>query len=100
MFSSSLPTDAIEEQDFTDVVRVLGAGDLQRLYISLGIESNDVEKAEISAVYVKKEIDLMRIAVLVLWRKRKGQDATRQAILSAMDACHDAKAKRKLIKRW
>ena len=79
-------------------MRVLGLSDLQRLYDALGIESNDVEKAEKKAD--TKDVDLMGRAVLVFWRKTNGRDATRQAILDAMDACRDAQAKRKLIQRW
>ena len=97
-FASPLSTDAIEERDFTDVVRVLGPSDLQRLYSALGVESNDVEKAEKRAD--TKDVDLIGRAVLVFWRKTSGQDATRQAILNAMDACCDAQAKGKLIQRW
>ena len=95
---SSLPTDVIEERDFTDVVGVLGPSDLQRLYSALGVESNDVEKAEKRAD--TKDVDLIGREVLVFWRKTIGRDATRQAILDAMDACRDTQAKGKLIQRW
>ena len=80
------------------MMKVSSIGDIQRLFSALNMEEIEVEKAKRNAD--SNDVDLMGRAVLVFWKKTRGRDATRQAMLKAMDGYHDPQAKGKLIQRW
>ena len=69
------------EDDFRDITNELGPDELQHLFHNLGISQRDIEHAERSAD--TSDTRLKARAVLIWWKKTKGQDATLEALLEA-----------------
>ena len=90
--------DKISEKDFTTVVELLSAADLQKLYNALDIPHRDAEKAEIGAS--TSDVNLKAKAVLRQWKQNKGKSASRQAILEALHECRNLEAVEKLEEKW
>ena len=80
------------------VAELLSMDQLKFLYIKLGLESRDVEKAEAEASTTNENLKAKQ--VLLEWRKNKGHDATRECILEALDKCGNTRAIGELLKTW
>ena len=76
-------------------VKDLGSDDLKRLYYELGISPRDVKNAEEKEK--TEDIDLKAKAVLRLWRKRNGKEATPTALEKAVRTCKEKHKKGKLV---
>ena len=90
--------DEISEKDFTTVVELLTAAELQKLYEALNISYRDSEKAEIGAS--TSDVNLKAKAVLRQWKQNNGRLASRQAILDAVHECGNLEAEEKLTEKW
>ena len=58
---------------------------LKNLYVELGLEANEIENAERNAD--TNDVKLQAASVLLSWRRSRGSDATRQAIIEALVKC-------------
>ena len=84
--------------DFKEIVRLLGHAELEMFYPELGLSDQDIEKAKINANV--DDVDLKAMNVLRLWLKKKGQQATRQAVLQALERCECKNAMEQLRIKW
>ena len=86
------------DDDLSDVIKLLGPDDFQKLYDELQIHHRDVQKAEERSG--TKDVDLKAKAVLRHWKTTQGRKASRQRILDALYRCGNIQAKENLIKIW
>ena len=80
------------------MTQLLGPDDLQQLYHALDLTYSDVQKAERNADTTDENIRAWH--VLRLWRNRLGRNATRQAILDALENCRNLEARDMLDYTW
>ena len=80
------------------IPKLLSIDELKFLYIELGLESRDVEKAEAEAGTTNENLKARQ--VLLEWRKNKGHDATREFVLEALEKCGNTRAMEELHKTW
>ena len=80
-----LDMTTVTERDIREVTDELEPDELQHLFHSLNIPKRDIEHAERSAD--TPDTRLKARAVLSWWRKTKGKDATREALIEAKKNC-------------
>ena len=85
---------------FMDVEKQLGWNDMNKFFTELGsLSSVDIEKAgKGDDTDVNSEEEARKI--FIHWRKTKGSEAKRQAILQALDVLENNLTKTKLEDRW
>ena len=91
-------TEQITQADITTTVRELSIVQLKNLYEKLGIEPQDVEKAEESSGSI--DPDLRAKGVLRMWLSRNGRDATRIKILLGLKQLGQKKSLQALQAKW
>ena len=90
---------AASDSDFGDVIKLLTPSDLRELYYGLGISSRDMQTWE-ADIGERASVNLRARNVLETWRKQEASNASRQAILLALEKCKNRDAKEKLQKLW
>ncbi|XP_072021658.1 uncharacterized protein [Amphiura filiformis] len=91
----------MSDSDFRAVIKQLDRDDLQKLYIELELQSQAVQKAEYRANTT--DIELQAMEVLRMWRQEmrdKGQLATKEIILHALEECENTEAAEILEEIW
>ena len=78
------------------VTEVVNPNDLRRLYVKLNITEAKVEHAEVGHT----DSQLRGKAVLMKWRQEHAGDATKRAILEALEQCDNREASQALIDMW
>ena len=92
--------DKLTEKHFQDIVALLGTSDLDRLYGELdGMTYAEVSRIK-TGVNTPVNVELEATNVFVAWIGEKGTDATRQAVLTALEDCGNTLAKENLIQLW
>ena len=86
----------ISDREIRDVTEVVSPKDLQHLYLELDLPRPMVEHAEFGHTDSK----LQGRAVLVEWRKQRPDEATKRAVLEALNICHNLEATQALLKKW
>ncbi|XP_072049786.1 probable serine/threonine-protein kinase pats1 [Amphiura filiformis] len=87
----------LTDADIADIIQQLGPDDLQKLYIALGLSSQQVQKIEGSTETI--DVDLRARCVLEFWRGNN-QQASHNAILDGLEKCQNREAKEKLETLW
>ena len=77
------------------MVNVLDPAQLQKLFVRLGLQKLDTDKARYRGG--KKVSDLQ---VLHQWREMRGPEATKEHILEALEKCGNMEARDKLSVEW
>ena len=80
------------------IAKLLSIDELKFLYVELGLESRDVQKAEAEASTTNENLKAKQ--VLLEWLKNKGHDATRECVLEALKQCGNTWAIGELLKTW
>ena len=90
----------MSEKDIADVTQTtrLLFPDLNNLFVELGLQKNEIENAVENAN--KNDVKLQSASVLQFWRKSRGRDATRQAIITALKSCRYIEAVEILQEKW
>ena len=76
----------------------LSVSDLEHLFLQLGMSRLDIDNIKHNAG--NEPVDIQADRVLKEWRQRRGGNATRQAIISALEACNRIEASEALSKLW
>lgn len=90
--------EAVSDLNITDVVNELETKHLKSLYEQLGLKHHEVENEEKSADTTDPKSKAKK--VLFKWRQMKGQAASRQRILVALEKCQCIHAMENLIGKW
>ena len=92
--------EQISEKDINEVTENarLQHSDLENLFTVIGLQENEIEKAKRNANTT--DIKLQAANVLRSWRKSRGNDATRQALISALETCKYNEAVEILKEKW
>ena len=89
----------VSDDDINDITKLnLDYNDFQNLYAELPIPSHEVTNTVHSTG--TRNVIVNAREVLKLWRHRRGQLATRQAILKALDGCRNRDAREQLEETW
>ena len=88
----------ISDRDLKTVIKQLSRDDLQNLYIELELTAGTVQKAEYRANTT--DVELKAMEVLREWRRDKGPQATKTAILDALTECNKIEVVEELTKIW
>ena len=83
--------------ELTDNAR-LQHSDLENLFILLGLQQNEIEKAKKNADTT--DVKLQAASVLQSWRKSRGSDATRQVLITTLEKCGYIEAVEILQEKW
>ena len=75
----------VSYSDFKDITGLLGHTELQMFFPELGLSPEDIEKAEYSAS--TSDVNLRARNVLRKWHQKNGLEATREAVLQALNRC-------------
>ena len=86
------------EVDFGDVTNQLDSDDLHELFYALDIKKHCFDKDEKNADSTHP--DLKAKEVLISWRNHEGHNATRQALLDALEKAKNIEAKETLEDMW
>ena len=79
---------------------LLSASDCERLYGELdGMTYAEISRRK-EGVNTRVDVELEAANVFIAWIGENGTDATRQAVLKAMEDCGNALAKENLLKLW
>ena len=90
--------DKVTSRDIGDVIRLLGTDDFHELFHALDINDSDIEKEKKNADSAHPGQQAR--AVFNFWIKTKGKEATRQAILGALERCGNIEDKEILEDIW
>ena len=92
--------EQVSENDINEVTKNarLQQSDLENLFIGLGMEANEIENAKKNSGTT--DIKLQAASVLRSWRKSRGKDATRQAVITALETCGYTEAVQRLQEKW
>ena len=82
----------------SDLTRLLGPDEFQKLFNDLQIHHRDIRKAEERSG--TKDVDLKAKAVLRHWKLTRGHNASRQRILDALYKCGNIETKETLTGTW
>ena len=90
----------LSEKDIVELTNNtrLQSSDLMKLFILLGLQQNEIEKAKKNADTT--DVTLQAASVLQYWRKSRGIDATRQVIITALKKCGYIEAVEILQEKW
>ena len=90
----------MSEKDIGDVTQTtkLLYPDLNNLFVELGLQTNEIENAKKNAD--TNDVKLQATRVLQFWRKSRGSDATRQAIVTALKRRRYIEAVEILQEKW
>ena len=88
------------DKDIRDVARKaeLTYADLHHLYGELELSHAEIENQE--RIADTKDFMLQAKHVLIFWRQKKGKEATRVKLLTALQECKLSRAKEILEERW
>ena len=89
-------TAKISDREIRDVTEEVSPNDLQHLYLELKLPRPMVEHAE----FGHSDSQLRGRSVLVEWRKQRPDEATKRAVLEALNNCHNLEATQALLKKW
>ena len=89
----------VSDEDLADVVDLLDPTQMEKLYIRLGLPRSAIKKA-IHEDGNYGDLDLKGQSVLRRWRQIEGKNATRRAILDAIDRCGNYEAVECLEGKW
>ena len=92
--------EKMSEKDIGDVTQTtrLLSSDLNNLFVELGLHTNEIENAKKNAGTY--DVKLQAASVLHFWRKSRGSDATRQAIITALKSRRYIEAVEILQEKW
>ena len=76
----------------------LTPSDLDALFLELGMSQVDIENTRYNLRH--EAVDIQANGVLQEWRRRNGNGATRQALITALNACRRTEAVEILQNRW
>ena len=87
------PSVALSDKDIHDVASKakLCHDDLQHLFWELGLESHEIEVAQ--RLDDTRDFKLQAMKVLKSWKSKCGGEATRKAVISALQECDLKEAK-------
>ena len=84
------------DDDLTAVVDLLDPAQLQKLYVRLGLQETEMNKATCGL----EKGDCIDFEILRLWRRTRKMGATKDAILSALEKCGNMETRDMLLARW
>ena len=92
--------DKISDEEIQDVTSNAGLfrDELANFFAELDLPSSKIEHAKWLAATTDSR--LQAVSVLQTWHKMKGSDATKQAVLSALEECAYRKAVEILQEKW
>ena len=92
--------EKMSEKDIDDVTQTtrLLFPDLNNLFVKLGLQKHEIEKAKKNADTT--DVKLQAASVLHSWRNIRGSDATRQAIITALKSRRYIEAVEILQEKW
>ena len=90
----------MSDKDIRDVINYarLQHSHLENLFVERGLEANEIENAKKNAY--TSDVKLQAASVLQSWRRIRGNDATRQAIIDALRKCRCREAVEILQQTW
>ena len=90
--------EKVSSRDIGDVIRLLGPVDFHELFHELNIKDADIEKEEKNAD--SSHPGQQARAVFNFWIKAEGKEATRKAMLDALERCGNVEDKEILEDIW
>ena len=90
----------LSDKDLVDVAKncELCSEHLEFIYIELGLSQAEIGDAK--SIANNPSFQLQAVQVLRVWRRKKADSATREAILSTIQACGYGRSKRILEEKW
>ena len=85
----------MSDDDLMAVIDLLDPAQLQKLYVRLGLQKTDTGKAKYLESRTTPDLQ-----VLLQWRKNRGSEATKEAIMQALDKCGNMEARDYLFWKW
>ena len=87
--------DLLSDDDLMGVIDLLDPAQLQKLYVRMGLEKTDTDKAKYHESRMHPDLGILR-----QWRKTRGPEATKDALLQALEKCGNMEARDNLSWRW
>ena len=90
----------MSDKDIRDVTTNanLSVSDLDQVFLELGMSNREIENTKYNAR--EYTVDIQANRVLEEWRQRHGKEATRQAIITALEAGNRTEAVETLQDKW
>ena len=90
----------VSDKDLVDVAKncELRSEELEFIYIELDLSQAEIDDAK--SIANNPSFQLQAVQVLRVWRRKKADSATREAILSAIEKCGYPNSKRILEDKW